>query len=400
MSFSGLFSSTRSTASSSRGKVTFMSINVVPGQPESSFEELRVQDYLKAYTTTGKPPPPVPEQPPDAQTRATLGLPPLFRGVLIDESTGAIEAPPAPQEVYTDPAKLPPAQEFTVYEDTNERVKYQSICCHPSYQKFTPEELRYYAYLRGHKEPPTPVKMSPFGVVEASTTSSSSSTSTSRPPISGYNGTASTSSRDEQYQSINAKPEYEGHSFEELRYEFLKHGRELTSKEIFASYGANTAAAAPGFMSPGAAAPGAPAVPGLGSALGAPAIPGLAGAFGGAGAPGAFGAPAAPSPAGMPMSAVPSGGMFGAGAPFAAGATPPTFTAGAGAPPSALGAPSALAGPSALGGPPASSFAAGPPATPFSATPTAPATPFAATPTQPATPFGAQPGSAAPRRFW
>ncbi|KAL1700774.1 hypothetical protein EV121DRAFT_213500 [Schizophyllum commune] len=391
MSFSGLFSSTRSTASSSRGKVTFMSINVVPGQPESSFEELRVQDYLKAYTTTGKPPPPVPEQPPDAPTRATLGLPPLFLGVLIDESTGAIEAPPAPQEVYTDPAKLPPAQEFLVYEDTNERVKYQSICCHPSYVKFSPEELRYYAYLRGHKEPPTPVKMSPFGVVEASTSSSSStSTSTSRPPISGYGGTASTSSRDDQYQSINAKPEYEGHSFEELRYEYLKHGRELTSKEIFASYGANPAAAAPGFMSPGAAAPGAPAVPGLGGAFGGAAAPGAPAI------PGLFGAPSAPSPVGMPMSPAPSGGMF------SASATLPTFGAGG---------PSALGAPSALGGPSTSSFAAGPPATPFASTPTAPATPFAATPTAPttpfaasstapATPFGAQPGSAAPRRFW
>ncbi|KAL1743796.1 hypothetical protein HDZ31DRAFT_64672 [Schizophyllum fasciatum] len=363
MSFGGLFSSTRSTASSSRGKVTFMSINVVPGQPESSFEELRVQDYLKAYTTTGKPPPPVPAQPADAAGRSAMGLPPLFEGVLIDESSGAPEAPAATHVAYTDPAKLPPAQEFSPYEDPQERVKYQSICCHPSYQAFSPEELRYWAYLGGHKEPPTPVKMSPFTIVPQA------SSSTSRPSLTGY-ATANSSSSGDQMQSINASSDFNGHCFEELRYEFLKHGRELTSKEIFASYGAAPpVAAAPG-LAPSGAATGL-ALPGTTPGItlpgtAPPAIPGLAASssFGGA--------PATPAPA--------TAGMF-------------TFS-GAGAGPS----PASFAA-----GPPATPFAATPtqPATPFSATPTQPATPFAATPAQPTPPFGAaQPGSAAPRRFW
>lgn len=41
-------------------------------------QEIRVADYLKAYTTTGQPPAPVPAIPTSAAARAALNLPPLF----------------------------------------------------------------------------------------------------------------------------------------------------------------------------------------------------------------------------------------------------------------------------------------------------------------------------------
>lgn len=228
-----------------------MTINVVPGQPETSIEETRFQDYLKAYTTTGKPPPLCPATPADPAGRAAMGLPPLFQGIPIDESGSSDSQPTPTQEAYTDPAKLPAAQEFAPYEDPQERVKYQSMCCQPEFQQFSPEELRYWAYLRGHKEPPQPVKMSPFP------TSTLSSSSTSRPSLTSY-ATTSVSSSGDQMQSICAMPDYNGHSFEELRYEYIKHHREMTSKEILASYGASPGLVAPSagaFMPPAATPP-------------------------------------------------------------------------------------------------------------------------------------------------
>lgn len=39
-------------------------------------QERRIQDYLRAYRSTGKPPAPFPQQPTDRAQRAALGLPP------------------------------------------------------------------------------------------------------------------------------------------------------------------------------------------------------------------------------------------------------------------------------------------------------------------------------------
>ncbi|EGO00562.1 hypothetical protein SERLA73DRAFT_133491, partial [Serpula lacrymans var. lacrymans S7.3] len=66
-----------------RGREFFMSIVVAPGVPgpEQSFEELRVQDYLKAYTTTGRPPVPCPQEPTTESSRTALGLPRLFQPI-------------------------------------------------------------------------------------------------------------------------------------------------------------------------------------------------------------------------------------------------------------------------------------------------------------------------------
>lgn len=41
-------------------------------------QERRMQDYLHAYRSTGKPPAPCPQQPTDRAQRAVLGLPPFI----------------------------------------------------------------------------------------------------------------------------------------------------------------------------------------------------------------------------------------------------------------------------------------------------------------------------------
>ncbi|EPQ55297.1 hypothetical protein GLOTRDRAFT_116239 [Gloeophyllum trabeum ATCC 11539] len=60
----------------------FMSIVSYPGTGERSFEELRVTDYIHAYSTTGAAP--VPCDPlPAAPDRAALGLSPAFAPAVI-----------------------------------------------------------------------------------------------------------------------------------------------------------------------------------------------------------------------------------------------------------------------------------------------------------------------------
>ena len=41
-------------------------------------QEVRVMDYLRFFQTTGRPPPPCPDEPSDDLQRAALGLPPRF----------------------------------------------------------------------------------------------------------------------------------------------------------------------------------------------------------------------------------------------------------------------------------------------------------------------------------
>ncbi|TFK50843.1 hypothetical protein OE88DRAFT_1659946 [Heliocybe sulcata] len=58
---------------------TFQSIIYLPGSEERSFEELRIMDYLFAYSTTSAPPVPCPEGQALRGTeseRATYGLSP------------------------------------------------------------------------------------------------------------------------------------------------------------------------------------------------------------------------------------------------------------------------------------------------------------------------------------
>lgn len=69
----------------------------------SLLQEQRIQDYVKAYQTSGRPPQPVPQTPTDAGERLTLGLPPLFEPY-VEQPGGTIV------QNLTD---LPEAQLFT-----------------------------------------------------------------------------------------------------------------------------------------------------------------------------------------------------------------------------------------------------------------------------------------------
>ncbi|KAF4620399.1 hypothetical protein D9613_001185 [Agrocybe pediades] len=213
---------------------------VVAGNPLILFpitQEVRIDDYIKAYTTTGRPPPPVPLEPADSDQRKLLGLPPLFKPTpfKVNEVTGTVELLPQP---CTDPKDVPDAQEFSVRKVDSER--YHSISCMLEYANFSFEELRVLAYSRGHKLPPTPVKMDPF--VIPSSTSSTSTASTSAAPHGIRTGiyntgslNSSTAATGEQYQNICMRDEFKFHSPEELRIAYLLHGRELNSAQILST---------------------------------------------------------------------------------------------------------------------------------------------------------------------
>ncbi|OBZ69859.1 hypothetical protein A0H81_10149 [Grifola frondosa] len=160
-------------------------------QKEESFEERRVQDYLHAYRTTGRPPAPCPQVPIDPQARAALRLPPLFEphveAITNLSGRGSPTASGSPE---------PP-------------LDVQSIVAQPEYKQFSFEEMRWLAYRSGHKYATIPLP---------------------RPPTS----TPSMNGGGDIFQSICAFPQYDKHSFEELRVAYLRSGRELTSAEIIA----------------------------------------------------------------------------------------------------------------------------------------------------------------------
>ncbi|KAF7324528.1 hypothetical protein MKEN_00493500 [Mycena kentingensis (nom. inval.)] len=211
-------------------------ISCVLGPQTQSFEEVRMQDYLKAYQTTGRPPPPVPQYPADATSRTAQGLPPLFvpapfpdaGGATTTSLFGATTAASTPSTssapAITDPAKLPIAQTFTplVQMNQGERETYMTISVAAEYANWSPDELRYYAYLRGTRQPPPGTTMMPF-LQPPSVAASSSSSSAAGVPT-GVDG--------EQLMSISARPEFAGHSFEELRVAYLRAGTELNSAQI------------------------------------------------------------------------------------------------------------------------------------------------------------------------
>lgn len=76
----------------------------------SSFDhqELRIADYIKAYTTTGSPPAPSPPEPVDASTRISLELPLLFQPYTEVEKVPGTLLPSAgiPQNSETAPASV------------------------------------------------------------------------------------------------------------------------------------------------------------------------------------------------------------------------------------------------------------------------------------------------------
>ncbi|KAF9016104.1 hypothetical protein BDZ89DRAFT_415563 [Hymenopellis radicata] len=200
-----------------------------------SFEELRVADYLKAYTATGRPPVPPPALPAKAAARAALNLPPLF------EPTSRV--------------KEDDDEDLQLYEPTrNGEEVFHSISANDKWKQWSFEELRLNAYVKG-------VKTLPPGYVNHTAPTGS----TVPPPIKvGLGPILGLSTGGEQLQSISSQADKQDHSLEEHRVAYLFAQRELTSAEITAMQ-ANNPMVAP---RPPAAAPAPPSL-GLFSSPGA-----------------------------------------------------------------------------------------------------------------------------------
>jgi len=188
-----------------------------------------MEDYIKAYQNTGRPPFPVLQEPTDELQRKALNLPPLFQPqnprTLGASSLSSPFKPPAivtNTEKIVDPVKLPAGQEFRLHSSSDE--KYATITCLPMYEGFSVEvcvffrhvvpvsiircsrvqELRFYAYALGNKTSPTPITMDPFvQVVKEPPTG----------PLFGSTPTITTAGASEdKLQSLCAQPEYSRHS--------------------------------------------------------------------------------------------------------------------------------------------------------------------------------------------
>ncbi|KAL4079301.1 hypothetical protein J3A83DRAFT_4208700 [Scleroderma citrinum] len=180
--------------------VYFMSIGVsLTPTPESSFEEIRIQDYLDAYIATGRPPAPCPQTPDASATRAALGLPPLFTPLAVPNTDTAPNNGAARL-----PADLPPTHAFEPFKSLGE--SFQSISAQPLYSHFSHEELRHHAYLSGNKIAPTstpgapPAPSFPFYANDSSSTAYTTITVTPGSP--------------EFFMSITASPAHDKQSFE------------------------------------------------------------------------------------------------------------------------------------------------------------------------------------------
>ncbi|TBU49250.1 hypothetical protein BD309DRAFT_948030 [Dichomitus squalens] len=201
-------------------RTIYMNVPAVRPEKEESFEERRIIDYLHAYSTTGRPPIPCPQQPTDPAQRAALGYPPLFEPY--SESEGGAVA--AVNGIATTSSAAPAvanlaAQAFRSTETTEfgTKASYQSLVAQPEYACYSPEECRVEAYRSGKKfaaDVPSAPQRPPL--------LSSVSISASQPTL----------PQADSLQSVTSMPPYDQHSFEELRLACLKAGRPLTSPEI------------------------------------------------------------------------------------------------------------------------------------------------------------------------
>ena len=106
---------------------------VVQFNPQT--QEQRIQDYIKAYQTTGRPPQPVPSTPAGASERLALGLPPLFEPYVDQITTGAILTLEALPEVQTfTPSKLEGET-----ASSGRQEEYQNIVLQKEFYHFSPE---------------------------------------------------------------------------------------------------------------------------------------------------------------------------------------------------------------------------------------------------------------------
>ncbi len=104
---------------------------------------MRVDDYIQAYTTTGRPPQPVPQLPIGDKERSALGLPPLFKPTPENDPVlvGRPKEPTSLSQVVggrkKDPEDIPATQDFK-----SERVggeTFYTISCSEPYSWFSLE---------------------------------------------------------------------------------------------------------------------------------------------------------------------------------------------------------------------------------------------------------------------
>ncbi|KAH7911317.1 hypothetical protein BJ138DRAFT_1150938 [Hygrophoropsis aurantiaca] len=246
-------------------KELFMCVSSLPSSP--SFEELRVQDYITAYRTTGHPPVPAPVEPTSINARAALGLPPPFEPFVVESGAGNI-SPSVSDQATTirNPIDLPQYHVFNPSEagastsgnsTTGGGDKFQSIVTQNAFTAFSPEELRFYAYSLGNITPPPSLATSMSTPTLSSYTSSaisplSPSLATPRiqishpfyandtsatayvsvPSPSSFGTNSATGAGMDHLMNISASPKFDRHSVEELRISYLFTGQELGSGEI------------------------------------------------------------------------------------------------------------------------------------------------------------------------
>ncbi|KAL0948984.1 hypothetical protein HGRIS_009084 [Hohenbuehelia grisea] len=206
--------------------VTYVNVPADHETNRISFEEVRVQDYLKAYTSTGRPPVPVPQEPTSAHARLAQGLPPLWKPYI--EELPGLGASGAGGAAATSPESLPQVQRCEALPLLGEVM--QSITMRSPYNHFSFEELRYYACLRG---------------MGKHTDASTSSTPAAPFATPSFPSQGPRPEPGETFESISTRVGYQGHSPEEHRIAYLLSGRELNSEEIFQRLGRTTNPSAP-----------------------------------------------------------------------------------------------------------------------------------------------------------
>lgn len=115
-----------------------------------SSQEVRIEDYIRAYQATGRPPPPCPQEPSDETQRKLLNLPPLFKPHT-PSSTSALDPPmdgAGANLGILNPSELPRGQEFRVYSNAGE--KYHCISTMPEFTNFC-QEVRVLLVLRSQE---------------------------------------------------------------------------------------------------------------------------------------------------------------------------------------------------------------------------------------------------------
>ncbi|KAJ8697788.1 hypothetical protein PTI98_004558 [Pleurotus ostreatus] len=199
----------------------------------ASFEEVRVQDYLLSYSTTGRPPAPCPQEPKDEAARAAMGLPPLFKPYRVERGS---------EEEEENVSEAPHPQVLTPV--VNDGETYYSLTMQKKYAKWSFEELRVQACLKGSGHlyiPPTtsatptpPVCATPMAPLVRSQ-SAIGSVASPKPVIDPR----------ERYENISTWPGYEEHSPEEHRISFMLSGKEMKSNEIEQIQGGRASVVAP-----------------------------------------------------------------------------------------------------------------------------------------------------------